>query len=225
VIWDSSTQSYQAINLLAAEDAGLSAEQMVQAFSKSQNDSWVQNNLNTNNPFVDDHFNVGGFDYPCSSPNGDCPVNSVTFQATSNGVPTYVDQDGDLYSQELNTRDTDLQQAQLQQKNFAQRAANVSATYQMSFSSAAQITSLADRINTITEQALTDADRQAISEATLSIAGISSADISQAVQASMAGNDAPTNALVAKVASHLGMPSDSTLRDRILPSLGLSLSQ
>jgi hypothetical protein len=204
VIYNSSTQQDMAVTLEYSGD--FNAEQYVAAFV-------ARDQTQTNTP--PSGMSISQFNSFSS--------NLVAADAQQPGL--YINSQGTLYSQDSQTRDTDLQQAQIQNQDFLSRAAKVSTNYQMSFSSALQLTLLADKINATTEQALTDQDRQAITQTTLSIAGVSSSDLTTAVTASMSGDDTASNNLVTKISQNLGMPSDTTLRNKILPLLGVSLSQ
>ena len=200
IIYSSETKQYEAITLAYAEDSGLTAQQMVQQF------------------VAEDQYLSGLGAWQ----NGD--VNPVLVAPDQQQPGLYIGSTGTLYSNPQETKDTELQQAQVQQTSYLQRAANVSAHYQMSFTSAAQLTALADKINAATAQQLTAADLQAVSNAILKIAGLSSDQVTQAVSASAGGSDTLANSLVTQVAQNLGMPSDAMLRDEILPSLGVTLS-
>jgi hypothetical protein len=152
----------------------------------------------------------------------------ATGQNDSSGAAIYTDTygQGTLYSQNTDTRDTDLQQANLQQTNFAQRAATVSANFQMDFAKAVQLTTLSDKLTAIKSQgqALTNDDRTAVMQTLQAVAGVSSDDLSKAVTQQLQGNGQAANDLVETISKNLGMPSSATLRNQILPQLGLDLN-
>ena len=108
------------------------------------------------------------------------------------------------------------------------RALAVSQQFQMSLESARQLTQLSDRMNALTAngQQMTDEDRAALSDAALSVAGITGDDANAAAAAMVkSGDKTVANSLVEKAASNLGMASSAALRDQILPSLGINLGQ
>jgi hypothetical protein len=123
------------------------------------------------------------------------------------------------------TRDTDLQQANLQSASLAQRAQMISNQFQMSVEAATQLAVLGDKVQMMTVQGqdLSDEDRAAVTQSALSIAGITSDDVNQAMQHSIAGDNTATDALIEKAAQNLGMPSSNNLRNQLLPALGIQL--
>jgi phosphoglycerol transferase MdoB-like AlkP superfamily enzyme len=155
---------------------------------------------------------------------GSTIVNGTQIQA-GYGTSAYTYGDGTLYSTQNQTRDTDLQQAQMQQAQFYQRAAAVSANFQMDFSKAVQLTTLSDKLDAIRNQgqALSDDDRAAMMQNLSGIVGVTSDDVSNAVVAQLKGNVQPTQDLIEAISKNLGMPSSTTLKDQILPQLGLGL--
>jgi hypothetical protein len=124
---------------------------------------------------------------------------------------------------ETGTRDTDLQQADLQSATLATRAQTLSAQFQMSLSAATQLAVLGDKVQMMTSQgqALSDEDRDAITQSALSIAGVSSDEVNQAFQQSATGDNSATDALLEKAAQNLGMSSSDSLRNQLLPALGV----
>jgi hypothetical protein len=128
-------------------------------------------------------------------------------------------------STDSGTRDTDLQQANLQSATLASRAQMLSTQFQMSVSAATQLAVLGDKVQLMTSQGqeLSDADRDAITQSALSIAGVTSDEVNQAFQQSVAGDNSATDALVAKAAQNLGMPSSDNLRGQLLQALGVQL--
>jgi hypothetical protein len=123
------------------------------------------------------------------------------------------------------TRDTDLQQANLEQTDVTTRAQSVSQQFQMNYSAAVQLTELADKVQTMTKSgSMTSEDRQAITESALGVAGISSDDMNSAIASMIKdGNSDAVNTLMDKAATNLGMPSSAALRDQILPALGINV--
>jgi hypothetical protein len=129
------------------------------------------------------------------------------------------------FSNESDTRDTDLQQANLEQSDTTQRAQNLADHFQMSFDNALQVTELADKMNQLTASGqMTDEDRAAISDAALNLAGVTGAEVNAAVSDILTSKDeTKMNALMDQAAAHLGMASSAGLRDEILPALGMHL--
>jgi hypothetical protein len=129
------------------------------------------------------------------------------------------------YSVDSDTRDTDLQQANLQNTTLASRAQMISDQFQMSVEAATQLAVLGDKVQMMTVQGkdLSDEDRAAVTQSALSIAGITSDDVNQALQHAVAGDNTATDALIEKAAQNLGMPSSDNLRNQLLPALGIQL--
>jgi hypothetical protein len=121
------------------------------------------------------------------------------------------------------TRDTDLEQANLQSASLAARAQTLSNQFQMSVQAATQLAVLGDKVQLMTAhgQEMSDEDRAAITQSALNIAGITSDDVNQAFQHSVAGDNTATDALVEKAAKNLGMPSSANLRGQLLGALGV----
>jgi hypothetical protein len=126
---------------------------------------------------------------------------------------------------EGDSRDTDLEQAQLQNISVADRAVNLQTQFGMSVESAQQLAVLADHVQQLTanSQALTDEDRDAVTQSALSIAKISQADVTAAMSKSLQGDNSATEALLQKAAVNLGMQSSDSVRSQLLPALGVSL--
>jgi len=123
------------------------------------------------------------------------------------------------------THDTDLQRAEAQEQNLADRAQGISDQYQMTYEKAMELTKLADKVQAMTVQGqMTEDDRDAVVASAMGAAGVSEAEVNAAV-ASVAkdGNQNAINALMEKAAKNLGMPSSAGLRDQLLPSLGIQL--
>jgi hypothetical protein len=129
------------------------------------------------------------------------------------------------YSVDGSVKDVDLQRAQQQIADIQSRAQAVASQFQMSVSSAVQLTQLSDRMNTLSSNGLqmTDEDRAALSEAALNVAGISMDDAKNAATNAIKGDKTAVNSLIEKAAANLGMSSSATLRTQILPSLGINL--
>ena len=128
-------------------------------------------------------------------------------------------------STDSDTRDTDLQQANLQSATLASRAQAIANQFQMSVSAATQLAVLGDKVQAMTAQGqdLTDEDRDAITQSALNIAGLTSDEVNDAFQKSVAGDNSAADALVEKAAQNLGMPSSDNLRGQLLQALGVQL--
>ena len=71
---------------------------------------------------------------------------------------------------------------------------------------------------------MSDADRDALTQAALGVAGIQMGDVNTAIDAlGKTGSTTAVDDLMTKAASNLGMPSSAALRDQILPSLGITV--
>lgn len=122
------------------------------------------------------------------------------------------------------TKDVDLQRQQLQQGDADARAQALADGFQMSFASAVQLVRLGDAVQQMTATgAMTDADRAAVTQSALSIAGISQDQVDRAVADAQQGDRASSEALLTQAAQNLGMPSSAALRDQLLPALGVNL--
>jgi hypothetical protein len=123
------------------------------------------------------------------------------------------------------TRDTDLQQSQLQQATIATRVTNLTNQFGMSYSAATQLAQLADQVQQMTanSQELTTDDRNAITATALNIANITTDEVSDAFTKSMQGDQTATEALLQRAAIQLGMKSSADVRTQLLPALGVQL--
>jgi hypothetical protein len=82
---------------------------------------------------------------------------------------------------------------------------------------------LADRVQALNAQGAVSADdEQGVIQAAMGIAGLSQDEINSAITQSLQGNESATNSLMEKAAQNLGMSSTATLRDQLLPALGIS---
>jgi hypothetical protein len=142
----------------------------------------------------------------------------------ASGSQVFQDSKGNIYSQDQSTRDTDLQQADIQSADVATRAQFVAQSFQMSNESATQLVVLSDKVQLLTAQgAMTAEDRAAITESTLGVAGLTSADINQAISSVIqTGKTDQIDALMQKAAGNMGISSDN-LKGKLLPALGLNL--
>lgn len=95
----------------------------------------------------------------------------------------------------------------------------------MNYTAATQLTQIADKVQAMTTQGtMTSEDREALTEAALGVAGIAADDVNNAIAASIqSGNTTAMDALMAKAATNLGMPSSAGIKDQLLPALGISL--
>jgi hypothetical protein len=137
----------------------------------------------------------------------------------------YYDNQGNAYSQNTDTRDTDLQQADLQQADVATRASAMASNLQMSVESATQLVTIADKMQKLSALgSMTPADRDALTEASLNVAGITTGDVNQAIAATVqSGKTDQIDALMVKAANNLGMPSTDNLRTKLLPVFGINI--
>jgi len=131
---------------------------------------------------------------------------------------------GSGYSTAGQTKDVDLQNADLQKQDLNEKAQKVASQFQMDFNAAMQLTQLADKFDKLSISGkMTDADRAAIIDSTLGVAGISTADVNKAIKSQMDGNKQALDELLEQGAKNLGMPNSAGLRDQILPQLGIKL--
>jgi hypothetical protein len=123
------------------------------------------------------------------------------------------------------TKDVNLQQTQVEQQAANSRAQSLADQFGMNFDAAQKLVLLSDRMQTLqTSGQLTDEDKARLADAALSVAGIASADVNQAIAAKLkSGDGSKIDALIEKGAENLGMSSSEALRTQILPSLGLVL--
>ena len=126
------------------------------------------------------------------------------------------------------TKDVDLQRADLQSDSLDQRSQSFASSYSMSIDSARQLVQIADRMQQLTNQGqMTDDDRDAITHAALGVAGISTEEMNATIQKVIEnnGDQSALDDLMNKAATHLGMSSSAGLRDQLLPALGINLQQ
>jgi hypothetical protein len=121
------------------------------------------------------------------------------------------------------TKDVDLQKADAQSAGFEQRAQAVATQFGMAPESARRLTQLADQVQRLSAAgAMTAEDREAITHSALNVAGISSADVNNAIaQVITTGDQKSIDELMNKAAKNLGMSSSAGLRDQLLPALGI----
>jgi len=125
------------------------------------------------------------------------------------------------------TKDVDLQRADLQSSAIEDRAQVLASSYSMDIEPARQLTQLADKMSQFSNKdgGMTQADQNALAEAALGVAGIKIEDVKNARDRMLSnGDQSGVNSLMTKAAANLGMPSAAGLRDQILPSLGINLS-
>jgi hypothetical protein len=153
---------------------------------------------------------------------------SSSGSSSSSGSVSTGGSSGAVASEGGEIKDVDLQRVQQQLASLQSRAEAVASQFQMSVTSAVQLTQLSDRMSTLTTngQQMTDTDRAALTEAALNVAGITMEDATAATTSMIqTGNQNAANDLLAKAAANLGMTSTATLRDQILPALGINLGQ
>jgi hypothetical protein len=94
----------------------------------------------------------------------------------------------------------------------------------MSYDSAKQLTDLSDQVRQMAQAGqMTSADRLAVAHSALKIAGLTPTEVDTAIGQAMKLNMAPMNDVMEKAAKNLGMSSSADLRDKLLPSVGLSM--
>lgn len=126
----------------------------------------------------------------------------------------------------VQTKDTDLQHANVQQAALESAAQHVAAQFQMSVVAARQLVTVADRMNQLVAQGqgqITAADRMSVVSSVLSVGGVSTDDVNTALANSLKGDMTTANALVEKAATNLGMPDSQTLRNKLLPAYGINV--
>jgi hypothetical protein len=151
-------------------------------------------------------------------------INAISTQtAGTNGTEVYEDYGGNLYTQNTDTKDVDLQRANLQDQKLDTAAHALVDQYQMSFENARQLAQLSDKLQTLTASGqITDEAREDLANSALGVAGISSDDVNNAAADMIQnGNQQAIQVLMDKAATNLGMPSSAGLRDQLLPSLGI----
>ena len=123
------------------------------------------------------------------------------------------------------TKDTDLQQAELQQQDSSARAQAMANEFQMSYDSAVKLTQLSDSIQAATVQGnMTAEDREAFVNSAMKIGGITADEVRNAITQKVVNNDSSqVQALADKIAANLGMPSSAGVTEKLLPAYGLNL--
>jgi hypothetical protein len=248
VIWNGDSKSYQAINILstysafctsAGECSNINPDGAAEALADAKSSPHEQNEpititSTTGSPVANGTITIqNGTETWGYIGTGNAesvviyPLQNLN-QNDNQGNPTFQDpyNDGLTYSENIPTRDTDLQQVQLAAVSEFQKAAQLSGGLQMNFQSAIQLTELADTIQKLQagQSSLTSDDRAAVLGRLQGIAGITSDELATAVQEGLKGNMTSSNALIDKVSLNLGMPADA-LRNRILPQLGVEVGQ
>lgn len=131
---------------------------------------------------------------------------------------------GSWYSAAGQTKDVDLQSADVQKKDLTAKAQTLASQYSMDFSAAMQLSQLADKFDKLSISGkMTDEDRAAIIDSSLGVAGISTADVNKAIKDGVNGDKQAIDKLLEQGAKNLGMPSSAGLRDQILPQLGIKI--
>jgi hypothetical protein len=149
--------------------------------------------------------------------NGGSNGGSYSGGSSSNGGSNGYSVDGD-------TKDVDLQRADLQGQNLDNKAQSLSGQFGMTFESARQLAQLADKMSSLSASgAVSEEARDDIARSALAVAGISSDDVNTAMASMIKdGDQKAVQALMDKAAANLGMSSSAGLRDQILPSLGIT---
>ena len=126
-------------------------------------------------------------------------------------------------SMDSDTTDSDLQIGRMQKRDLESRSQALAAQFTMSVESARQLTQLADKVQQLsTQSGLSLADRDAITNSALGVAGITVQEVNNAVADVVKnGNQESINSLMNKAAQNLGMPSTAGLREQLLPALGI----
>jgi hypothetical protein len=127
-------------------------------------------------------------------------------------------------SVDTDTKDVDLQRAELQGQNMDAQAQSISGQFGMSFESARQLAQLADKMSTLSASgSVSEEAREEIAHAALAVAGISTDDVNSAIASVIKdGDQKAVSALMDKAAANLGMTSSAGLRDQLLPTLGIN---
>ena len=188
------------------------------------------------------YYNSGGGICSTGNPSPGCDYTAYQTKMTASSDPyfnpnnytagTWTSPDGVEYSTggpngvainsvEGRTKDTDLEKANQQKSDLDLRARAFAQRFQMSVRSSTQLVQIADRLQAMAQQGqLTDDDRAAVVNAAFGVAGVTLSDVNDAVRSGLGGNGKDADALLAKAAKNLGMPSSSALRDQLLPALG-----
>jgi hypothetical protein len=126
-------------------------------------------------------------------------------------------------SVDTDTKDVDLQRAELQGQNLDSQAQSISGQFGMDFESARQLAQLADKMSTLSASgSVSEEDRETITHAALNIAGLSTDDVNAAIESTIKGDSHAMDDLMNKAATNLGMSSSAGLRDQLLPTLGIN---
>jgi flagellar biosynthesis/type III secretory pathway protein FliH len=120
------------------------------------------------------------------------------------------------------SKDTDLKKAQAQHLSLEDRANGIAQQMGMSVESAISMVQLTDQVKQMALAGqMTAADRMAIANSALKIAGVSTDEVNTAIASAMKGDMSSANDLMDKAAKNLGMASGADVRDKLVPSLGL----
>jgi hypothetical protein len=122
---------------------------------------------------------------------------------------------------DTSTKDVDLQSAELEQESVNERAQAFASQFDVEMDASVQLTQLSDRVHSLLQQGeMTEADRQAVIQASFDVAGVSTDEVNDAIKSSLNGDNRASEAVMEKAAKNLGMPSADSLRDKLLPALG-----
>jgi len=160
----------------------------------------------------------------CVAAAGNIAVPSSLLGTANAADPFSSAQGGVANSVDTDTKDVDLQRAELQGQNMDSQAQSISGQFGMSFESARQLAQLADKMSTLSASgAVSEEAREEIAHAALAVAGISTDDVNSAVASMIKdGDQKAVAALMDKAAANLGMTSSAGLRDQLLPTLGIN---
>jgi len=159
----------------------------------------------------------------CVAAAGNIQLPASLLGANASADPFSQAQDGIANSIDTDTKDVDLQRADLQGAALDSQAQSMASQFGMSFDSARQLAQLADKVSTLSSTGqVSEEDREAITHAALGVAGLSADDVNAAIAATISGDQGAMDNLMAKAATNLGMQSSAGLRDQLLPQLGIN---
>lgn len=199
VIYDDKYNEYKAVSLqyirsIVYYDYYSSTSSLADEFRDIERDDILSGELNGD--YYGDDYEVVDYDYY---------------------TDTYVGRNsGYDYEDEASSNDVSLLSAEAQQKEFFQKAANVSLAYNLSIETSLSLVTLGQKTEQIVGKSkgeLTVADQVAFANDLQRLAGVSAAEVMAA-----ANDSAAQSELVGKIANKIGT-SAANLENRILPEL------
>lgn len=199
VIYDDKYNEHKAVSLqyirsIVYYDYYYDSRDLADEFRAIERDHILSGNVNGD--YYGDDYEVVDFDYLTNA-----------YEGRNSGF---------YYEDEAATTDVSLLTAELQQKEFFKKAANISLAFNVGLETSLSLVSLGEKTEKMlasSKGALTAEDQAAFAKDLQHLTGVTLADVMEASQSQKAQDD-----LVEKIANKIGT-SSSNLENRILPEL------